>query len=376
MRAFILTFLLIFLLAPSCNSSKNSLHKISVANEIGKERVVNLSEIATEVKYVYFDTTGNSLLGQISAPVYENGYFYLADIQSGVFKIFDKEGKFVGNIGSKGRGPGEYLRAAGSLISTDSKTGNLYIFADTRIIEFSPTGKFIREILLPVNKDKSFRVVMAKRYNNGFVMNIVNISNQKNDLLFTDDSGKVTGKFPEGFDIVKTEPDPSALIKSNSILRYIVKSGEDLNIYNNSNDTVFRYSEGDKKNAVYVQDFGKYRLPADCTDPIQMLNYIQLIGFKTIDSENYIFYTYNFGNNLPNELAPKWVRGLYNKKSGELQLLKRPDTENSGFKNDLDGKYSFWPEYCNSNNYLIMGIPAKEENGNSGVMIVKFKSDK
>ncbi len=372
MKSKITIVLLITFLITSCSNNQNQPKMISVIDAIGKEKELNLSQIASEVKYIYFDTIGHSVLGEVSVPVFENGYFYLSDIQSGTYKIFDKEGKYVGNLGSNGRGPGEYTRVGSNLISFDSKTDNVYIFSDNKIIEFSVKGSFIKDIPIPTMKDKSFTVMMAKRYINGYVLNIGNVSNLKNDLIFIDETGKIIGEFPDGYNLENNNPDPAVFMKFNSTLMYIVKYNNELNIYKPSNDTIFKYYNGNFR-GIYVQDFGKFRTPDNCTDPIQKMKYIQLIGFKTIETENYIFYTYMFGNNLPKDVVPKWVRGLYNKKSGELQLLQRPDNNEFGFKNDIDNKFVFWPTYSNKYGYLLMAIPPKDENGNPGIMIVKLK---
>ncbi|MDD2358772.1 MAG: hypothetical protein PHX13_12755 [Thiovulaceae bacterium] len=91
MKSKITIVLLITFLITSCSNNQNQPKTISVIDAIGKEKELNLSQIASEVKYIYFDTTGHSVLGEVSVPVFENGYFYLTDQQSGIYKIFDKK---------------------------------------------------------------------------------------------------------------------------------------------------------------------------------------------------------------------------------------------------------------------------------------------
>ena len=56
------------------------------------------------------------------------------------------------------------------------------------------------------------------------------------------------------------------------------------------------------------------------------------------------------------------VRGLFDKKSGQLTLLNRPIKNNrySGFKNDLDGGPTFWPKYISSDGEMVTWFLAEE----------------
>jgi hypothetical protein len=58
--------------------------------------------------------------------------------------LFDQEGSFIRQIGSKGNGPGEF--AAPMDIATDTQHGYLYILSTNKLICYQLDGNFIKEI--------------------------------------------------------------------------------------------------------------------------------------------------------------------------------------------------------------------------------------
>lgn len=73
-----------------------------------------------------------------------NGHYYVADAGNGRIIHFDANGKFVGQWGKKGKGPGEFS-AAHSL--TIDKQDRIYVGdrGNKRIQVFAPDGKFLAE---------------------------------------------------------------------------------------------------------------------------------------------------------------------------------------------------------------------------------------
>ncbi|MGE4415163.1 MAG: 6-bladed beta-propeller, partial [Bacteroidales bacterium] len=61
---------------------------IDVGSSVGKGRVVNLSEIASDIKYIPLETENNSLVGSYPLAFYENDRIYIRF--SKIIKVFDK----------------------------------------------------------------------------------------------------------------------------------------------------------------------------------------------------------------------------------------------------------------------------------------------
>ena len=65
--------------------------------------------IENDVKIVKLETTDECLISDIRQVDYVNGLIYIADKASQTVLIFDESGKYVGRVGKRGEGPGEYL---------------------------------------------------------------------------------------------------------------------------------------------------------------------------------------------------------------------------------------------------------------------------
>lgn len=269
MKIKIISILLFTIFSVSCNNSQVSLKKISIIEAIGKERVMNLSEIASEVKYVKLETSPNSLLGNIRIPIFENGYYYLQSINK--YCIFNESGKYVGNLGFVGRGPGEYSDINSSKIFLDNETDNVYVFSINKIIEYNKSGKYLREIVLNFLNDKNVIVSNVFRNKNQFIICVFNKNKVSGDIILLDNDGNLLGDFPKDYE-KKTEQDSvddgSAFVmfKSTPIFK---EFNNYIRIYDMDNDTIFSYTNG-TKTILYVQDFGKYHTPESCNDPDEL----------------------------------------------------------------------------------------------------------
>ena len=129
---------------------------------------VPLSEFVEDCRIVRFET---------SEEAYFKAWFINATdkhigIRQGnqdVFKLFDRDGKFLYNVGSVGSGPGEYDTTLYDEC-IDEKSGHIFFtpFVGKRIMMYDINGQWIKDIPLPmqinkakiwVNEDGSLSVV-------------------------------------------------------------------------------------------------------------------------------------------------------------------------------------------------------------------------
>lgn len=91
------------------------------------------------------DGDTNLMIGAINdIVVASNGTMYLLDRSVPVIRVFDAAGKFVRNIGRRGRGPGELQYAAGMSIG---KNGNLLVWdpGNARINVYTASGDVVTQ---------------------------------------------------------------------------------------------------------------------------------------------------------------------------------------------------------------------------------------
>ncbi|MDR2382748.1 MAG: 6-bladed beta-propeller [Prevotellaceae bacterium] len=68
-----------------------------------------LSEIVEDIVFIPLETTEKCLIGRIRSIHCSNDYIIIIDADPNQILLFDKAGKFIRTIGSKGQGPGEYI---------------------------------------------------------------------------------------------------------------------------------------------------------------------------------------------------------------------------------------------------------------------------
>jgi len=76
--------------------------------------------------------------------------------QGGSYKLFDRSGKFLCNVGSIGRGPGEYLTGPYDDI-IDDKNELVYLapFMEDKILVYSTLGQYLKDIVAPLRLNKA-----------------------------------------------------------------------------------------------------------------------------------------------------------------------------------------------------------------------------
>jgi hypothetical protein len=382
MKKYLLLFFLIAIIifAISCKETKRSdlisagVKTISLPDAIGKERIVNLSEVAQSIRYIPLETSDSSLLGRVFRPVLENGVFYLT-VHSGFkteYKMYSINGKYLGKLGRFGRAAGEYLSDLKNYtLSVDIKSGNPMIFSTDKIIEYDKEGRFIKEVKFPIESNYNVIFNKVKKLGDNYFSIITDFKQNKSICLFFDASGDIIGEMPQ---MLKTKSETGVDFKSTSeeivtpIQTVFTATSFNSEIYDykdnlrmlpGGNDTLFTFNPDMERAPLYYFDFGKYKLPANATGEQRSQSIFLVLGF-TCEWEGHLFLTYNFGNNETNGYTPPLVRAVYNKKSGELTLLKRVTPELGGLKNDLDNGAPFWPVYISREEEMIAVVSAMQ----------------
>ena len=137
--------LLLILWLFSCGKEKQiDLKEIPV--DFNQNSPVLLSEIAEEITAIELELTDESIINpdRIKRIVISEDYIFVGGIDK-IF-VFNKEGKFVRSIGSKGQGPGEYRTIRN--FDIDEKNERLFVNAWHKIICYDLQGILLKETLL------------------------------------------------------------------------------------------------------------------------------------------------------------------------------------------------------------------------------------
>ena len=146
------TTLVLTLLVCGCISnpqiSIDDVGQIDISNSLVKGEKVLLSTIAKDVKYIELQSDCNCLLGRIEIPVYgvkvHKDRLFISD-ESRILS-FDKNGKFLAQIGSQGRGPGEYMYPDDFAILNESDKIAVFSQPSKKVFFYSLDGIFEKDI--------------------------------------------------------------------------------------------------------------------------------------------------------------------------------------------------------------------------------------
>ncbi len=106
----------------SCNEnsvvSVNNLKTYKVKKQSAS--FLQWDEFVKDVETIKLETTENGLIGQFTKGIINNSNIYILDYKLKKIVNFDIDGNFLGNIGTQGNGPGEYIELRDFCVSRNS----------------------------------------------------------------------------------------------------------------------------------------------------------------------------------------------------------------------------------------------------------------
>jgi len=363
-----LSILFTFLIV-SCDNKKDAIphNIIPVASTVGDYEMLNLSQYITEIKYISLETNDSVLVSDIYQVICENEKILIDD---GNCYLFDNDGKFSCTIGQRGQGPDEY-----HYIAHVSMCDNfIFLSDDLKLLVYDTTGCLVEKNNLQSGEFPAeyvmhtFRILPLKK--DTFVMNVASSGNYyPKAILFATHQSNVE-MIKEYTNYIRLNKLRASL---NSLeLGVMYRFKDNVRIHKNINDTIFTIDKNMEMKDAFVFDFGKYKEPLSFlegreTTPSANNNYI--FPFNISESLNHLFIEFFFGNHAPepfeimimgNKTTDKRVFGVFDKRTGELTLMRQPVKGKFGFKNDIDNGPVIWPRYISSKNELVTFISAED----------------
>ncbi|MBD9178913.1 MAG: 6-bladed beta-propeller [Odoribacter splanchnicus] len=119
---------------------------------------LKLSDLIKSIEVIKLDTASNAMIGSTGV-VCSDHYLLLRPNWQDVFKLFDRKGNYLCDVGGYGRGPGEYMRVHD--VQLDEANGRIYIlpFQTRQLLMYNLQGEHIKSIplagFLPMGKLKA-----------------------------------------------------------------------------------------------------------------------------------------------------------------------------------------------------------------------------
>lgn len=116
-------------------------------HELGSTRKVNLSEWVKDFEAVQLENLDTALMRGWKTYVTDN---YILQQDERMVKLFDRQGKYLCDVGKYGQGPGEYQMIYSCAIDEKLNRICLLPFNSPKLLEYDLQGKFIRSENTPM----------------------------------------------------------------------------------------------------------------------------------------------------------------------------------------------------------------------------------
>lgn len=300
---------------------------INLAKAISESpKEIMLNELASDIRYVPLETTDDCLM---------NNEFYIMQytgediITSGIFH-FDKNGKFLNKIGSKGQGPEEYLQ--GLFAFGDWKNKLLYVQNWTTLTCYGFDGTFVRSVPTP-----QLNMGAAGLFDENHIM-------YSNDIYYADKANPIQLYMVDSQN-GKTVSKWRGHLEENKKYGMILTSRDFMYNYDNSlfykpalENVIFKILSPKKRQLVYKFDCsGKdIDVSADEVDPKKRFQFLSVYWAK--ETAQYLFVNYGMKNISR--------LGIYDK--------EKKTFTNVTIKDNLAGGYDIHPAWTSDDNHLLM----------------------
>ncbi len=325
---------------------------INLAKAISESpKEIMLNELASDIRYVPLETTDDCLM---------NNEFYIMQytgediITSGIFH-FDKNGKFLNKIGSKGQGPEEYLQ--GLFAFGDWKNKLLYVQNWTTLTCYGFDGTFVRSVPTP-----QLNMGAAGLFDENHIL-------YSNDIYYADKANPIQLYMVDSQN-GKTVSKWRGHLEENKKYGMILTSRDFMYNYDNSlfykpalENVIFKILSPKKRQLVYKFDCsGKdIDVSADEVDPKKRFQFLSVYWAK--ETAQYLFVNYGMKNISR--------LGIYDKENKTFT--------NVTIKDNLAGGYDIHPAWTSDDNHLLMVYYAggllqdKEKRYSTGLLLERKK---
>ncbi len=298
---------------------------------------MNLSTIASKVDYVPLDPKiPIKNLGKI---IHSKQKYYVLDYRS-ILHVYDEDGTYINQIGSKGKGPGEYLAPANFLVLNDESVVIVDRLAN-KMIKYDKYGAPIKEL-----RSKHFIAAITKTDQNTFA-GLVPMPRE------IENGGIQLVVFDSNLNIIKEIAKPKTENYNETVRRMRMIANTSFYNFDDSirlwqfykNTQLMSYSPPDYKMKVNFEfDPGKiipeeYLLLNGSLDYNKYSDYILIVD--VMESSRFLFVeAITEGKYLKCLLIDKNEKHFEKACLGDVFHLELRD---NGFQNDLDGGWPFWP---------------------------------
>jgi len=337
MKTHIIYFVVTALLSVGCRNTdldKSMLpYNIDLEKDIGNIKSIPLSTIGSKLEYIPLETDPDCLIETISNVFVTDSFIFVSDYDR--LLLFDINGNYIRQIGTKGRGPGEYTSVGDFII--DNEQREIYILSSRMVLVYDFEGRFKRDF----NLDFPGRQFIMDE-NDNLILHPFNIPQPTTDTVYSwyiyDKTGTIrtkllnTLKRVNGGVIVPFSP-----LYTYNGTPHFMEFGV---------DTLYNYANN-QKTAYAIFHYGNMKFPPDPTmsEVPGIDGKIWISDIRETKKLLFVNVWWNMSGPISN--------CVFDKKLSAFTVLK-----DNSFDNDIDGGMPFWPEKIINDNLMIDYIDA------------------
>ncbi len=345
----------LFLFA-ACSGGKESENVIlDMVKAVNDAQSVDLSEYAQSVEYIPLELKDSAFLfsGMNFLATDHSYLFYSGNKSVNVaFYEFDKEGRYLRSVGSKGRAKGEFV--TNKAVCYNDATKDYALLDQSKLIIYNPDGSCKNETTVFKLRTLGFPKLYCENgiyYINAIVVESVASmmkGEMKDVVIKLDSDGNILNEMQLANVPVQAVGAPMGKggMSGNGLMMY-------------ANGDIFRIYRENKTDTI------------QCIDPqsLEPVNFYLLDGadrgvfmnkFSFMENENLIFMQLMKNRKLFLDVDENNIMNcaFYDKKNGVFKAIANTGAYAvKGFENDVDaGGFSFWPSYIRGNKmYQLVG---------------------
>lgn len=360
MKRILLSIFLVLFFANACSNNNKNINVIQIDPEQTSRGMLSLSDIIESIEYVPLETNADCLIGVIRQSQdikVSNNYILVYCSSARLCYLFSRTGKFIGKIGDRGNGPGEYQNA--SLFSIDEKNRQIILSTNARrdsgqVMYYNLDGKYLYSRFV----DKRLTVPIRAQFNNEYVAMHLNnpfIEGEPsfNYSVFSGDYELITQKI-KNIDYVSTQRGIGTY--PGDYWHYLYN--DQLHVKNAVlNDTVYSITKEFQFAPKYIINAGKYSFSTQIlSDPeLYQKEYNRHIFLCSVFETNHyviISYTYNDENFYQYYDKRECRSMLFHSATSAIPEGHFGVDFALGIPNDYDGGLDFWPRQQNGNEFI------------------------
>ncbi|OFY45139.1 MAG: hypothetical protein A2X18_14515 [Bacteroidetes bacterium GWF2_40_14] len=315
--------LLVFSILILASCSRNENLKVITLHDLSKKAdciTIPLDSIVSSTEVIELDNSEKAPIIGVISDLYESYQsYYIVSDEKNVYE-YEKTGKFVRQIGTQGRGPGEFLFVKKIFVNEKDSSVNLFDFPSQKLLKYDREGNFLSSFK-PDFKDTLLYLKSFFPYRDSLLFYTSNNSSGMDLFLYNYSLDN-----PVLLSKIDREMQPGELIIGNV---FIFGDRQNPYIYNYFNDTLFRL-RNKKLNPEFLIQTNKMTLNFEelSMENMQALEGNKLYMRNIVQGGDFIFFFYQV-NNAQEKVRNSFL-SLYNIESGSYnQNVKIKDKKDS-----------------------------------------------